>query len=61
MRRPDHLVAVDLADQARLRNIRYLVARQADVLLQAQRRLGIGEEKIDAVFEGDANECQTVE
>ena len=35
MRWTDHLVAVDLADQARLRDARHLVSRQRDVLRQA--------------------------
>ena len=61
MRRPDHLVAIDLAHQARLLDLRHLVVRQRDVLLQAERRLGVGEIIVDAVFEGDADEGQAVE
>ena len=61
VRRADHLIAIDLADQARLLNLRYLVAGQRDVLLQAERRLCIGEEIIDTVSESDAHEGQAIE
>ena len=56
MRRPDDLVAVDLADEARLLNLRDLIARQIHVLLQAERRLRIGEVIIDAVLERHPHE-----
>jgi hypothetical protein len=61
MRWPLDLVAVDLADQARLLDGRHQVARQGDVLLQADRGLGQREIVVDAVSEGDANKRQSVE
>ena len=55
------LVAIDLADQTGLLDLRDLVARQVDVLLQVQRRLRVGREVVDPVLEGDAHERQAVE
>ena len=61
MRRPDHLVAIDLADQARSENLRRDVVGKRDVLLQVDRRLGEGEVIVDTVIEGDADEGEAVE
>ena len=61
MRRPDDLVAVDLADETRLLDLRDLIARKLHVLLQAERRLRVGEVVIDAVLERDPHERQAVE
>jgi hypothetical protein len=61
MRRTDNLIAVDLTDQAGLLDLRDLVARQVDVLLQADRRLRQGEIEIDPIFEGNADKRQAVE
>jgi len=47
IRRPDELVTVDFTDHAGLLNMRDLVARQVDVLLQADRRLREGEVEVD--------------
>src|SRR5262249_22740015 len=55
VRRADDLIAIDLADQTGLLNERHLAAGQADILLQADLRLLVGEEIIDAVFERDAD------
>ena len=60
MRRPDNLIAVNFADQARSLDLRLHVVRQADVLLQAQRRLRQREIIIDPVVEGDPNERQAI-
>ena len=56
MRRPDDLIAIDFADQARALDLRRDVVRQADVLLQADR--GLRERKIiiDSIVERDADE-----
>src|SRR5579872_435227 len=61
MRRPDQLIAIDLSDEARLLNLRDLITRKIDVLLQADRGLGQREIEVDAIFEGDADKGQTVE
>ncbi len=61
MRRPDNLIAIDLTDQAGLLDLGDLIARQVDVLLQADRRLGQSEIEIDAIFEGNADKRQAVE
>ncbi len=61
VRRPDHLVAIDFAHQARCLDLGQHVIRKIDVLLQIQCRLGDGEVIVDAVSEGDANERQSVE
>src|SRR5262249_32742314 len=60
IRRPDDLIAVYLAGEARLLDHWDLRVRQGDGLLQAQRDLRIGKEIIHAVIEGDANERQSV-
>jgi hypothetical protein len=60
MRRTDDLVAIDFADRARHLDLRNLILRQRDVLLEVQTRLHEGGVVIDAVFEGDAHEGQTV-
>jgi hypothetical protein len=57
----DDLIAIDLADRARHLDLRHLVGRQVDVLLQVQAGLGEREIVIDAVFEGDAHEGEAVE
>src|SRR5580704_3320751 len=59
--RPDDLVADDLADQARLLDLRHLVARQVHALLQVHGRLAVGGVEIYAVPERDADEAQPVE
>ncbi len=61
MRRADHLIAVDLAHQARALDRGGHAVRQVDVLLQADRRLRQREVVIDAVIERDAHERQAVE
>ena len=61
MRRTDELIAVDFTDQAGLLNLGDLIARQVDVLLQADRRLRQREIEIDPVFEGNADKRQAVE
>src|SRR6516225_3811334 len=61
MRRPDDLVAVDFADQARCLDGRDQVARQGDILLQTDRSLGEREVIIDTISEGDAHKRQAVE
>src|ERR1700676_2627698 len=61
MRRTDELVAVDFPDKTGLLNLGNLIARQVDVLLQADRRLREREVKINPVFEGDADERQSIE
>jgi hypothetical protein len=61
MRRPDDLVAIDFAGQARLLDARGLVVGERNVLLQAQRRLRIGEVIIDTVFESNPNKRQPIE
>ena len=58
--RPYDLVAIDLTDQAGLLNLGDLAARQGDVLLQAQRGLGIGEIVVNTVLEGDPYERQAI-
>jgi hypothetical protein len=57
----DHLVAKNLADQARLLDRGRHSIRKADPLLQAQRSLRIGEEIVDAPLERDADERQPIE
>ncbi len=59
--RAHQFVAVDLADQARLLDLRHQVARQRDVLLNAVGGLGQGEVVVHPVLEGDADERQPVE
>ncbi len=61
MGRSDHLITIDLADQARSENLWGDVVRQADVLLEIDRGLGEGEVVFDAVVEGDAYEGESVE
>ncbi len=61
MRRPDHLIAVDFADQAGALDLRRDVIRQADILLQIDRGLRQREIIIDAVLKHDAHEGQPIE
>ena len=61
VRRPDHLIAINLAHQAGGLDLRRHAVRQADVLLQIDRRLRQGEVIIDAVVEGHPHKRQTVE
>jgi hypothetical protein len=57
----DDLVTVDLADQARLLDLRHLVRGELHVLLQAELGLRVGEVVVDPVLEGHAHERQAVE
>ena len=61
MRRPDHLIAVDFANEARALDLRHHVVRQVDVLLQIDRGLRQREIIVDVVLEHDADERQAVE
>jgi len=61
VRRADHLIAKDLADQAGGLDDRRDVVRQRDVLLQIDRGLRQREVIVDAVIERHADERQTVE
>ena len=61
VRRAGHLIAVDFADQARSLNRGHRIARQVDVLLQADRRLRQREIIVDAVIERHPHERQAVE
>ncbi len=61
IRRPDHLIAVDLADEAGALDLRRDVVRQADILLQIDRGLRQREIIIDIILEHDADERQPVE
>ncbi len=61
MRRAGHLIAIDFADQARALNRRHRIARQIDILLQADRGLREREVIVDPVIESDAHEREAVE
>src|SRR3984885_23974 len=61
MRGTDDLIAIDFADQTRLLDLRDLVARQVDVLLQTDRGLGQREVEVGAVSERHADERQAIE
>ncbi len=61
MGRPNDLITIDLAHQARALNLRRYAVGQADILLQAERRLREGKIVVDAVFEDDADERQPIE
>jgi hypothetical protein len=61
MRRSRDLVAVDLADEARLLDLRNLTAGQVHVLLQTERGLRVREVVIDAVLERHPHEREAVE
>src|SRR3984885_8232833 len=61
MRGTDELIAIDFPDQTRLLDLRDLVARQVDVLLQTDRGLGQREVEVGAISERDADERQAIE
>ena len=61
VRRPDQLVAVNLADQAGALDLRRNAIGKIDVLLQINLGLGQSEIIIDAVLKHDANEGEAVE
>ncbi len=61
VRRSLELVAVDLPHQAGGLDLRLHIVWQADVLLQAERRLRVGKVVVDAVPEGHAHEGKAVE
>ena len=61
MRRSDHLIAVDFADQAGGLDLWGDVVRQVDVLLKVDRGLRQREIIVDAVIENDAHERQAIE
>src|ERR1700744_3571522 len=61
MRRPDHLITVDFADQAGALDLRRDVIRQADILLQVDRSLRQRKIVVDVILKYDAYERQTIE
>jgi len=54
--RPHHLIAENLADQARALDRWLHIVRKVDPLLQAQSRLRVSEIVIDPILEHDSNE-----
>ncbi len=61
MRRPDHLITVNFADQAGGLDLRRHAVRQTDILLQIDRCLCQSKIIIDAVIKGHPHKRQTVE